>query len=241
MKLDSIRVVLVETTHPGNIGSAARAMKTMGLTKLYLVNPNLNPYRKAHELASGAYDVLQNAVIKESLEATLQGCKYVFATSARPREIALQGLSPPELANFVANQDNDTEVAVIFGREHAGLTNEELLLANYHINIASDPNFSSLNLAHAVQIISYELRMKILEPKSIVTTKASDSANFEDIERFYAHLDTVLTDIDFIKSNNHQRIMQKLKRLFNRANLEKMEVNILRGILSQIEASINDK
>ena len=127
MKLSSIRLILVETTHPGNIGSAARAMKTMGIERLYLVNPNLNPYRKAHELAAGAYDVLQNAVITDSLDQAIAGCHLVIGSSARPRDLALEGLTPRQSAELVISQSDETEVAIVFGREHAGLTNEELL------------------------------------------------------------------------------------------------------------------
>ena len=237
MKLSSIRIVLVETTHPGNIGSTARAMKTMGLHRLYLVNPNLEPYRKAHELASGAFDVLREAVIVSSLADALVGCQLICATSARPRDIALLGLSPHECASLIATHTDDTEIAIVFGREHAGLTNEELLHAHYHVHIPSNPDFSSLNLSQAVQIIAYEIRMRLLSPTTTVETKRDTLGTADDIERFFTHLEQVLIEIEFLDPKNPRRLLQRLKRLFNRAHLESMEINILRGILTQIQSS----
>ena len=234
MNLASVRIVLVATTHPGNIGSAARAMKTMGLTRLYLVNPNLNPYRKAHELAAGAFDILQSAVLCTSLAEALQGCHLVCGTSARPRDLALPGLTPSACANLVEEQSDDTEIALVFGREHAGLTNEELLLCHYHLHIPSNPDFSSLNLAQAVQIIAYELRMRHLNPEAQVETAQNVYATSDEIEQFYAHLEKILIQIDFLKPSNPKKLLQRLRRLFNRARLETTEINILRGILTHI-------
>lgn len=238
MRLKNIRVVLVATTHPGNIGASCRAMKNMGVESLYLVNPNLTPYPKAVEMASGAHDLLENAVITKTLNEALQDCKLVFATSARPRDISLQGLSPRELGNYISSKPDDTEIAVIFGREHAGLTNEELLQAQYHIHIPSNEKFSSLNLAQSVQVICYELRMQLLNPEINVQTKQNPIANHGDVESFLEHLHTVLNKIKFLKPENAKRIMQKLNRLYKRAQLESGEVSILRGILTQIENSI---
>lgn len=236
MNLDSVRIVLVATTHPGNIGSTARAMKTMGLNRLYLVNPNLNPYRKAHELAAGAFDILQSAVICKSLPEALEGCHLVCGTSARPRDLALPGLTPASCADLVSQQSDTTEIALVFGREHAGLTNEELLLCHYHLHIPSNPDFSSLNLAQAVQIIAYELRMRHLNPSAKVETGQNTYATSNEIEQFYTHLEKVLIQIDFLKPSNPKKLLQRLRRLFNRAHLETTEVNILRGILTHIEA-----
>lgn len=239
MNLASVRVVLVATTHPGNIGSTARAMKTMGLTRLYLVNPNLNPYRKAHELAAGAFDILQSAIHCTTLAEALQGCHLICGTSARPRDLALPGLIPSTCANLIAEQPDDTEIALVFGREHAGLTNEELLLCHYHLHIPSNPDFSSLNLAQAVQIIAYELRMRYLDPVPHVETSQNTHATSTDMELFYTHLEKTLIEIDFLKPSNPRKLLQRLRRLFNRARLETTEVNILRGILTQIEVSRN--
>lgn len=235
--LDSIRIVLVGTTHPGNIGSAARAMKAMGLSRLYLVTPKHFPDQKAHELASGATDVLEQAVVTEALTEALQGCHQVFATSARFRKIALENMTPAQCAAQVAACSVATEVAIVFGREHAGLTNEELLHCHYHIHIPSNPVYNSLNLAQAVQIIAYELRCRWLANQDLMQAqeKSDRLATLDEVEGFYAHLHTVLVAIGFLKPSNPKRLFQRLRRLFNRSKLEALEVNILRGILSQIQ------
>lgn len=238
MKLNSIRIVLVATSHPGNIGSTARAMKTMGLQRLYLVSPRSFPDRWANELAAGADEVLQHAVVTDSLTEALKGCKIVLATSARPRGLSLPGLTPAAAAELVAQVQDDTEVAFVFGREHAGLTNDELLHSQYHVNIPSDPAFSSLNLAQSVQIIAYELRMKLLSPIADVEMRQENLATAEEIELFYDHLREVLLTIGFLKPSNPRKLLQRLRRLFNRTKLESVEVNILRGILSNVQNAL---
>lgn len=209
MSFNNIRIVLVETTHSGNIGSTARAMMTMGLNRLYLVNPRSFPAQQAYDLAAGADEILHRAVITSSLKQALEGTHLVVGTSARPRTLQLPGLLPAECATLISEQNDATEIAVVFGREHAGLTNDELLCCQYHVQIPSHPQFSSLNLAQAVQIIAYEIRMKLcyetsavipglsteaiaLKPKSQLTL-----ASHEEIEQFYTHLSDVLIDIDF--------------------------------------------
>ena len=242
MKFDSIRIVLVATSHPGNLGSTARAMKTMGFHRLYLVSPNASrayPERSATELAAGADDVLQNAIVTDTLAEALHGCQLVLATSARPRGISLPGLTPVEAAARVAETPDHTEVAIVFGREHAGLTNDELLHCHYHIHIPSNPDFSSLNLAQAVQIVAYELRMKLLSPKADVEMRQDSLATADTVELFYEHLREVLIAIDFLKPSNPKKLMQRLRRLFNRSKLESTEVNILRGILTQIQETLH--
>jgi tRNA (cytidine32/uridine32-2'-O)-methyltransferase len=234
MKFDSIRIVLVATSHPGNIGSTARAMKTMGLHRLYLVSPKHFPDPRAHEMSAGAYDIMDNAVIVDNLPAALAGCHLIFATSARPRDIDLPGMTPAEMSHYVALQDN-TEIAVVFGREHAGLTNDELLQCHFHVNIPSNPEFSSLNLAQAVQVMAYELRTKLLSPIAEVTTHPVLLASADEVEQLFLHLREVLIGIDFLKPSNPKRLMQRLRKLFNRTKLEKVEVNILRGILTQVQ------
>lgn len=239
MKFDSIRIVLVDTSHPGNIGSTARAMKTMGLHRLYLVTPKSFPDPRAHEMSAGAYDVLlDKVVVTDSLEEALQGCHLVLGTSARPRDIALPGLTPSECATVVTQTPDNTEIAIVFGREHAGLTNDELLQCHYHIHIPSNPEFSSLNLSQAVQIIAYELRMKWLSPVATVETSQDSLATADAVEQFYTHLREVLIEIDFLKPSNPKRLFQRVRRLFNRIQLETMEVNILRGILSHVQDAI---
>ncbi len=237
MNFESIRIVLVATSHPGNIGSTARAMKTMGLQRLYLVSPRSFPDRWANELAAGADDILQRAVVTDSLTNALIGCQLVLATSARPRDMDLPGLVPSTAAALVGEQGGG-EVAIVFGREHAGLTNDELLHCNYHINIPSHPEFSSLNLAQAVQIIAYELRMRLLSPDAEVETSHVDLATSETVEQFYTHLREVLIEIDFLKPSNPKKLMQRLRRMFNRTKLEAIEVNILRGILTNMQSAL---
>lgn len=238
MKLSSIRIVLVSTSHPGNIGSTARAMKTMGLSTLYLVNPKSFPDLKAKEMAAGADDVLDAAVVTNTLDEALIGCQLILGTSARPRGLSLPGLIPASCAELVNQQPDNTQVAIVFGREHAGLTNEELLKCHYHINIPSNPDYSSLNLAQAVQIIAYELRMKLLSPSAQVALRNEEPATADEIEQFYEHLKEVFIEINFLKPSNPRRLMQRVRRLFNRINLEKMEVSILRGMLSQVQKSL---
>lgn len=239
MKFTSIRIVLVATSHPGNIGSTARAMKTMGLSRLYLVTPKSFPDVKAYELAAGADDILDQCQVVTSLDQALQDCQIIVATSARPRGIALPGLTPPACAELISNKPDSTEVAIVFGREHAGLTNEELLRCHYHVNIPANPDYSSLNLAQAVQIIAYELRMKLLNPQIKVSLRREDKvATADEIEQFYAHLNEVMIEIDFLKPDNPRRLQQRIRRLFNRVALENMEVNILRGILTQVQTSL---
>jgi tRNA (cytidine32/uridine32-2'-O)-methyltransferase len=213
-------------------------MKTMGLSSLYLVTPKSFPDYKANEMAAGADDLLQTAVVVNSLEEALSGCHLILATSARPRGLALPGLIPEKAAELVAAKADDTQVALVFGREHAGLTNEELLKCHYHINIPSNPEYSSLNLAMAVQIIAYEMRMKLLSPKACVAVRADAEAGAEEVEQFYKHLQDVFIEIKFLKTQTPRRLMQRVRRLFNRIQLEKMEVSILRGMLSQIQKSL---
>ncbi|WP_298626679.1 tRNA (cytosine(32)/uridine(32)-2'-O)-methyltransferase TrmJ [uncultured Legionella sp.] len=238
MKLSSIRIVLVATSHPGNIGSTARAMKTMGLNSLYLVNPKSFPDYKAREMAAGADDVLEQAVVTNTIEEALAGCQLILATSARPRGLSLPGLLPVSGAELIGKQADDTQVAIVFGREHAGLTNEELLKCHYHINIPSNPDYSSLNLSQAVQIIAYEIRMNLLAPKAEVSLRRDEYATANEIEQFYEHLKEVFIEIQFLKASNPRRLMQRVRRLFNRVILEKMEVSILRGMLSQVQKSL---
>lgn len=239
MNFSSIRIILVATSHPGNIGATARAMKTMGLSSLYLVNPKSFPDYKAKEMAAGADDLLESAVVTKSLDEALTGCQLILGTSARPRELFLPGLTPDSCASLIRQKAN-AQIAIVFGREHSGLTNEELLRCHYHIHIPSNPEYGSLNLAQAVQIIAYEVRMKLLTPKAEVSLHQEEYATANEIEQFYEHLREVFIEIQFLKRSNPRRLMQRVRRLFNRINLEKMEVNLLRGMLSQIQKSIQN-
>jgi tRNA (cytidine32/uridine32-2'-O)-methyltransferase len=241
MNFDAIRIVLVATTHPGNIGATARAMKTMGLKRLYLVSPKIFPDVRAHEMAAGADDILEQAVITKTLPEAIQECQWVLATSARPRDIALEGFTPSSAAKRIHQQPQSTQMAIVFGREHAGLTNEELLCCQAHIHIPSDPAYSSLNLAQAVQIVAYELRMQFLAEKPQVSTTEDTPATMGEVEQFYEHLQQVLMSIDFLKPSNPKRLLQRLRRMFSRIRLERMEVNILRGILTHMDKALHDE
>lgn len=238
MNLSSIRIILVGTTHPGNIGSTARAMKTMGLQHLYLVSPKIFPDIKAREMAVGADDLLQQAVVVDSLDEALKGCQMIFASSARPRDLAIPGVTPAGSAELIAQLDDSVQVAILFGQERTGLTNEELLRCHYHIQIPTNPDFSSLNLAQAVQIIAYEIRVKCLNPLAVVNMSEDSLATTEEVERFYIHLADVLSAIHFLKAKNPGRVQQRLRRLFGRVGLETMEVNMLRGILTQMQRAM---
>lgn len=231
--LTSIRIVLVNTSHPGNIGSAARAMKTMGLKELWLVDPHEFPHPKAEELASGALDVLQNATVVKTIEEALHDCHLVVGTSARSRAIPWPMLTPRELAEK-AREEQGSKIAIVFGREQSGLTNEELQQCHFHVEIPANPEYSSLNVANALQVIAYELRVASLTAS---TPKWDcEIASFEEVERFYEHLERVLIEIDFLKPAAPRQLMARLRRLFNRARLDTMEVNILRGILTAVQA-----
>ncbi len=233
----SIRTVLIQTSHPGNIGSAARAMKTMGLSELYLVTPLQYPHVKADEMASGALDVLGNAKVVANLDEAIGDCGLVVGTSARSRKIPWPMLSPREFAVKAMTESAQHNVAILFGREQSGLTNEELHRCHFHIHIPSNPEYSSLNLAAAVQVIAYELRVAS-EEDSLKESWDYQFANTKEMESFYAHLETVLIELDFLKPHVPRQLMTRLRRLFNRARLDEMEMNILRGVLGAVEKKI---
>jgi tRNA (cytidine32/uridine32-2'-O)-methyltransferase len=243
--LSNIRIVLVNTSHPGNIGAAARAMKTMGLSELYLVAPKVFPHVNADEMASSALDVLGQAKIVETMEQAIADCSLVVGTSARSRSIPWPMLSPREFAEKAALQPRDpkagSKIAVVFGREQSGLTNEELQCCHFHIQIPSNPAYSSLNIAAAVQVIAYELRVASEVDSLVVSASHEDeyvSAN--DMHGFYEHLEKTLVQIDFLDPKVPRQLMPRLQRLFNRLRLERMELNILRGILTAISKSKNN-
>lgn len=230
----NIRIVLVETSHPGNIGAAARAMKTMGLRQLVLVNPQKFPHQEAMERASSADDVLDAAVVVDDLKAAIQDCELVIGTSARPRGIPLPGVNARECANVIGEKAVTAPVALVFGRESSGLTNQELEHCHYHVTIPTNPEYCSLNLAAAVQVLCYEIRMAAGE-SHMPQAEYDRNATAAEIEHFYQHLEQVLQLIGFIRPSNPKKIMQRLRRLFNRVPLEHLEVKILRGILSAMQ------
>ncbi|MBT8768201.1 tRNA (cytosine(32)/uridine(32)-2'-O)-methyltransferase TrmJ [Metapseudomonas boanensis] len=243
--LHNIRVVLVNTSHPGNIGGAARAMKNMGLSRLVLVDPEDFPSVEALARASGADDLLANAQVVNTLEEALVGCSLVLGTSARDRRIPWPLLDPRECGRAAVEQvQQGGEVALVFGREYAGLTNEELQRCQFHVHIPSDPDFSSLNLAAAVQVLTYEVRMAWLaaEGKPTKTEKLETTAmlnampvTMDELELFYGHLQSTLVEIGFLDPEKPRHLMSRLRRLYGRSGISKLEMNILRGILTETQ------
>ncbi|MDX1900549.1 MAG: tRNA (cytosine(32)/uridine(32)-2'-O)-methyltransferase TrmJ [Gammaproteobacteria bacterium] len=235
MSLD-VRVILINTSHPGNIGAAARAMKTMGLSQLTLVDPIAFPDPKAVEMASGANDILEKAIVASTLDEAIEDCTLIAGTSARSRTIPWPVVSPREFAEKITSEKYAAhKIAILFGREQSGLTNEELQRCHFHIQIPSHPNYSSLNLAAAVQIIAYEYR--IAELAQTTTPKIEwdyPPATSKELEGFYQHLSEVLTVARFLKPEAPRQLMTRLRRLFNRTELDSMEINILRGILTAL-------
>jgi len=228
---ERIRIVLIATSHPGNIGAVARAMKTMGFKHLVLVEPKHYPHADATARASGADDVLANATVCSSLEQAITGCHYVFGLSARQRTIPWPQMSPRECAQYSADQ-GDAEIALVFGREHSGLTNEELEICHYHVSIDANPDYPSLNLAAAVQIMCYESRLAA----STVSVKGGAlPAPVEDLERFFEHLERVMIEVEFLNPQQPGHILRRLRRVFVKAQPDKQDVNILRGVLSAVQ------
>ncbi len=235
--LENIRVVLVNTSHTGNIGSAARAMKTMGLSDLYLVDPIQPPDGKSSAMAAGAGDVLGNATTVATLEEAVAGCGLVVGTSARSRTHSWPMLDPRQCGEKMIAEVPKYPVALVFGRENNGLTNEELQQCHYHVCIPANPEYSSLNLAMAVQTLSYEVRMAWLS-KDTINEEPNEYPLSDDLERFYQHLESSLMGTGFVVKNHPGLVMTKLRRLFNRARPESQELNILRGILSSIDKAV---
>jgi tRNA/rRNA methyltransferase len=228
--LSQVRVVLSHTTHPGNIGAAARAMKTMGLRHLYLINPRHFPDPQADAMAAGADDVLHGAVVCQSINEALQGVVFTVAMTARLRDISIEVKTPREAMPLLLQQAATQPVALLFGTEMSGLTNEEMGKAQVLVNIPTDPDFSSLNIAAAVQVMGYEL--SVAEQNHVSIAPESRPAPHEQVEGYFAHLEKTLLEIGFFTTQNPARMMQRLRRLYSRARLESDEINILRGILS---------
>lgn len=235
--LDQIRIVLVNTSHTGNMGSAARAMKTMGLSQMVLVDPQALPDGNANALAAGASDILANARVVATLDEAIADCGLVIGTSARSRTLSWPMLDPREAGEKLVAEGMQHPVALVFGRERTGLTNDELQKCHYHVAIPANPEYSSLNLAMAVQTLCYEVRMHWLQQQE----KAGDSGmaveypSAEQLEGFYQHLEQTLLKTGFITDDHPGQVMNKLRRLFNRARPEAVELNILRGILTSVQ------
>lgn len=243
---NQICVVLVNTSHPGNIGATARAMKNMGLSKLTLVAPADFPSGVAVGRAVSAVDILDNARVVPSLQEAVEGCGLVIGASARSRNIPWPMVSPEQCGQKAVAEAAANKVALVFGREDAGLNNEELQLCHFHVQIPADPNYSSLNLSAAVMVVCYEVRKAALalDERPVVAEDElwdQQKANGEQVEHFYVHLERVMTVIKFHDPENPRQLMPRMRRLFSRIRIDVMEMNILRGILSNIEFRLDSE
>lgn len=255
---NSIKIVLINTFHPGNIGSAARAMKVMGLKQLVLVNPQKKLSEEAYSLAAGAQDVLHNASCFSSVEEAIADCHWVIGTSARSRSLSWPQMDARHLGHFVKEHADTAQIAILFGPETMGLTNEQLQMCNYHLCIPGNSSYSVLNLSHAVQIVCYEIYVSLNSidepvPRNghlIADIGSTDSDKWlnkdrglnkdkwptvTEMDRFFDHLELTLTSIGFVLKQHPGQALVKLKRLFVRAQMEKNELNMLRGLLSRID------
>ncbi|MEQ1105343.1 RNA methyltransferase [Acinetobacter ursingii] len=255
--LSHVKIVMVNTTLPANIGSALRAMKTMGLSKLVLVKPKTYPHPDIDALAAGAQDLIDQIEIVDTLEQAIEDCHLVFGTSARSRTIPwpLLDVRPAAELSMQAVVQKQQQVAIVFGREDRGLTNEELALANYHLTIPVNTEYGVLNVAQAIQVVCYEMRMATLQQHE-QKTESQENAKVEQMpvtadtamdwdeplvthkqmEEFYPHLEKMLVDIEFLDPQNPRLLPLRLRRLFGRIQLDRMEYHLLRGIFSRVQA-----
>lgn len=237
MKLQNIKIVMVGTTHPGNIGAAARAMGNMCFTQLALVDPQCPVGDIAYARASGANAILDNRETCKDLAQAIADCSYVVAASARRRSLAWPELSPPALADKLIDMDDTTRTALVFGREHSGLSNEEIQLCNYMVCIPTNPDFSSLNVASAIQVLCYEIfQRQATEPRVVKSPEAHDlPVPHAELEGYFEHLQNVLHMTGYLDPQRPGMIMQRLRRLYLRSEVTRNEINILRGMLTAIE------
>jgi TrmH family RNA methyltransferase len=227
-----VRIVLIDPSHPGNIGSVARAMKNMALTDLVLVRPRCFPHAESVALAAGADDILNHARVVESLDEAIGDAQFVAATTSRPRSYYWEFTTPREIAGRIVGLPDDSRAALLFGSERYGLGTEDLNHCNVLVRIPANPEYCSLNLAMSVQLLAYEIFVAREQPRSHVQLELPLAAA-GDVEHFYAHLHQVLNEIEFEDRTGH--LMERLRRLFNRAQLDRNELNILRGILSAVQ------
>ncbi len=236
MNLSNIDIVMVGTTHPGNIGAAARAMHNMCISNLVLVNPQCPVGEIAYARASGANVVIDNRRKTDSLQEAVQDCTLVIAASARLRSLAWPELTTGSMAQKIAGLNGQSRVALVFGREHSGLTNDELQLCHYMVTIPANPDFSSLNVASAIQVLCYEIFKVGGSQVGVRKFNFQESAaSSQELEGYFQHLEQVMTTTQFLDAENPGLLMQKLRRLYYRIELSKSEVNILRGMLSAVE------
>lgn len=242
MYSDLIKIVLIKTSHPGNIGSAARAMRVMGIKNLTLVEPKFFPHGRASAMASGALDVLENAQVVSTLEQALEGCQLAYATTARPRHISSIAMDVRTAAQEVAQklQQEAKPIAIVFGTERTGMSNSEIDLCQRLLHIPTANDYNSLNLAQAVQVITYELFIALnainsdLQPQTNIIEDDS-VISIDDMERFYEHLERVMIHTEFLNPEQPKHLMRRLRKLFSKANPDRNEINILRGILTACE------
>ena len=242
--LQDIRIVMIQTSHPGNIGSAARAMKVMGLSELVLVQPKTRPNEQSIAMSSNATDILDNAMIVDTLPEALKDCQLVVGTSARhERSLSWNIQDSRSCGELVAKQAQHAKVAILFGRESSGLTNEELALCQHLVHIPTNPDYSSLNIASAIQILSYECRLAALnlaqntDPHSKTEdhNQSEEWVKADDLEGYFEHLKQVMIDVNFLDPENPRYLLPRLRRLYSRSGITRSELNILRGLLSAIQ------
>ncbi|MFZ5602778.1 MAG: RNA methyltransferase [Pseudomonadota bacterium] len=247
--LDRLRIVMINTSDSGNIGAAARAMKTMGLRQLVLVQPEEFPTAKATARASAAADLLHKARVVQTLDEAIGDCQLVFGTSARLRTIPWPLIDPRQGAARVMNEPVGADIAILFGREDAGLTNEELRRCHFHICIPANEEYPVLNIGAAIQVICYEMRMAALERQANpVVPDLSGMQQWdeplvssEDMERFLRHFEETLLDIDFFDPNNPKQLLTRVRRFFLRTRMDRLEMNLLRGVLSTVQKRVKER
>jgi TrmH family RNA methyltransferase len=227
-----VRIVLIDPSHPGNIGSVARAMKNMAIADLVLVRPRSFPHPESNALAAGADDILENARVVSSVSEAVADCGFIAGTTSRPRSYHWEFTTPRDVAGRIVGLPEDDRAALLFGSERYGLGTDDLQCCNVLVRIPANPEYCSLNLAMSVQLLTYEIFMAREQPRSRMQLEMP-LAPAGDVEHFYAHLHEVLNEVDFADRTGH--LMERLRRLFNRAQMDRNELNIMRGILSAVQ------
>lgn len=235
ISIDHIDIVMVGTTHPGNIGAAARAMQNMCFKNLVLVDPQCPVGEIAYARSSGAHDILDRRKTVNSLQEAIADCSLVAGLTARHRSLPWPEMNPQQISQEITSKGAGIRVALVFGREHSGLSNDELMLCNYMVSIPTNPEFSSLNVASAIQVMCYEIYQTLSNNQIISMEEGEPPATAQDIEGYMSHLKQVLETTEFLDPENPGLLMQRLRRIYQRVNLSKSEVNILRGILSSVQ------
>ncbi len=240
---NKIEFILVEPSHPGNVGASARAIKNMGFDKLCLVNPKSFPDNEAFFRAKGASNILDNTKVFKTLDEALKDSTLIFGTSARERSIPWPLRDSDNLTDIILKEigKSNSKISILFGREESGLSNEELQKCNYQIKIPSDDSYSSLNLSHAIQIISYELKILFDSSEHIIKQTDVEASTEKEVDFLIKHIDEVMKQIDFYDKENPKQVHTRIKKLIKKINLDKMELGIARGFLSKIEEMLNKK